>query len=883
VATAAADITIVEFDYLQELVRATSSALLEKCQEIVNNSNAIVQLFSNGSDLGISNSNAIVNIISSIKPSRFIQPAEVLQFTQNTVLDGQGAIYVFSNPDASQVIIADGVTVRLENITLSKIHAKTFSFGGNNAILEIGNNVSFELEDDIVIDQGLIRIIGTAARPNVLRIRGFGSQRILAFQPILQGQTLLNLGINTLELENIVITGLDNVSLTSATAQDGTALVGALALSGNATAHIPPVTSMNFFIQYSNNSVIYDGETVQFNGFFIWGDAYNNELNIARIDTNGYNTVPEIIFADNSIFLSSDAGRARLRFDDPMVDVLNLGSNSFVVGKHGLLSGSMLLIAGFPIKQTVIGFVVDPLLDLEANGIDRVIDSSFIRLEQEARHIKTALSHMKQSLQAEQELFREKTKIILEQKLSEEKREKLRKQSKPPQKKYITRAFNQCDDVINENKTAPANHVILTVDGKAALAQTGGVIEVRNGGILTAFSPSDAPVTVLMQGDATVIQTDLPATLKETDSIVIRGKNNKIIVRDLLKILGTLKFTPGSSCTIECAQDAENPILVFAAPLNIPDSATIIFSGEGSVVFVDGSSLALSGSDTDQNVHVSQGTQLFIDKNDPLIIQGKGKITIAHGGSIFVGPSAHLVVGNSADDDITFHLYDSGSLIIDDLHKAPIKDSAVSGSARLSLYQGRYEFLVERDGLLYIGRNGLMEINALNGVHHYGLLKSIDVIDAGMLKIDKAGELSIGPNRWSSTLYQETPFTWNAMGGIIVANGLCTLVGTPLSGIIQSSNISDIILHTTALNFVKTAINLKPDLSVSTLFQVRDGALKVLLKLNKNEKVTDSAIALLEPGDVITNDDAESGIVFGVNKNRLFTLQRAPFGIVREL
>jgi len=157
-----------------------------------------------------------------------IVPGQVIHITQDVTLDGGGTVVTFSNQDDPQFVVDPGVSVILQNITLTRINFFTFQLGVGS-IIYIGENVIFELLDDVEFSCGQFIILPeTRSRVepgNIFSIRGLGGKRRLTFLPydpatglpypnvllIPDANMSMNLGLNALHLQNIELEGLQYI------------------------------------------------------------------------------------------------------------------------------------------------------------------------------------------------------------------------------------------------------------------------------------------------------------------------------------------------------------------------------------------------------------------------------------------------------------------------------------------------------------------------------------------------------------------------------------------------------------------------------------------------------------------------------------------------
>ncbi|MCB9493370.1 MAG: hypothetical protein H6679_03785 [Epsilonproteobacteria bacterium] len=312
---------------------------------------------------------------------------DTIRICGDVEIDGQGNELCFlCGADNAQLIVEAGNTLTLKNIALNNIGQNTLDIR-DGALLNIDEDVSFCLCENVTFSQGAIQVLNSAAGSNIFTIKGDKCKRVFDVRPLVPllpsgvANQLLFLGTNTLKLENAGIGGFASISHIN-----GPVIVGAIALSCQACAFIDVDTGMNFFIEDGRNEMIFEQDGLIMSGNISFGDFPDNELSmrfllIDPIDPNNPRRVgvkpgnPFVEFTgDPGVFVFSLDGRAHLIFEDFSVTTRLSNANGIVVDDNSLLTAKKLEILDNPIKQA------SGLFRFEAIEIAGAkIDPSFVR------------------------------------------------------------------------------------------------------------------------------------------------------------------------------------------------------------------------------------------------------------------------------------------------------------------------------------------------------------------------------------------------------------------------------------------------------------------------------------------------------------------------
>ena len=678
----------------------------------------------------------------TLDESVHVHPGQQIVVNSSLTISGNGAEVVFSNPSQAQFVVADGVTVTLDNVDLSRINGNTFQLGTNSKVI-ISSNVTFEFSEDATFNEGQFIVEGSVGNTNTLWMRGINGTRRVTFvrNPEINrwlGRreyetklplNRLHLGYNTLCLQNVEFIGVDAVYR-----QKSGSLIGSLGLVGDAIVTVDATNDLGFVVEGINNELRIIENGVGFNGAITFGDYSNNILHINTEVSSLLSSWPTVGFGLGVVQVSSSQGRAALIFDDEYVSVNNYYGNSFVVGEHSFLCGNKIEVISSPIKQTSNDFVLGSGTKLSSDLNNAIVYSPATRAIFDAEEM------VPRSITA-LHILREKQRQEFEEK--------------------IERRFAGTVLVNNNVLTRAAllpDSTDTIYNCVAPIGNASGNIKIHDA-LITKFGiDSSAALNMTLEHDVVIRQDSSDVTLKADDRINVTGVDNKIIVKGNFTINGELLFADNAHLTFEFDNRSENPILTFAdsSLITLEPNVYLEFKGNGTVKFGDDVTINLNGttSSNKPTIAFSDSSRLEITGADETVtIKGIGNILVDNGAVISIGTQRHLILGYAITDDIDI-IFDRGGV----LH--------VEGTtAKVSLQKATSTVKFDHSSILSIGDNGLFEINVNSNVFAQGTLTSFIVDNDSKIRISDIGRLQLAANRDGSNIY------WNHKKGRISVVG----------------------------------------------------------------------------------------------------------------
>ena len=758
--------------------------------------------------------------------------AEGIEANDNITIDGNGAIIIFSDSGSSQLTIAEGKTLTLKNITLMRLNRNTFSLGATSK-LNINENVTFELAEDIVWDQG--RINFTKAGGTFI-MRGLGRCKRFNINPNSLMWIYKDRGLLKIFTLYGMIWGLENVELIGEKYIQHTTVSsnkGAIGLLESAVVDVEQDTSMNFYVANTENVLCLKRNSVIFSGNLWFADNWINELHIRFFVSGLTPYTQDVSFFNLILNIESANGLAKLIFDDPYIKVTNTGGNSFVVGQNSYVGGNHVEICGSPIKQTAVSFTMGVGLNLiseSSNAISSNIVRSPILIDKPtvvppySQYRDVAVSYLLSQGENPLDLF------------SSVKRNLFTSDG------FQLRSFNDVSVIYD----------LYVLYSSLSLNNAKGSIGVKDGTI-NNFGVNDSEIlNLVIDKDAYVKQGSNDVTLKADDTIYVTGSNCKIEIGKSFTINGTLVFTENSQLIFEFDNSQDDPEIFLNSSVSLPAGARLEFRGKGTVTFADGISINGTG-----------GTASYFSLKDSAVLQlatgsstikGKINVVVENEAEINVDTDQQLFIGESTNNVINFTVGLGGRVRVEAMTDADVIASTTPlRKAKLSLHKATSTLSINSNSSLYIGNGGAFEINANSNVSTGGDLQSFVVGKNSELYIDNGGVLVLGSS---------SAIAWNGIEGTLTTGGYVQYAGTEFIGTLHN----EVQIQTTlnSLNLVKRLINQVSVLTESTAFTDVAG--------NNKLRTSTGVIVSLLANDVVVSENTTAGLVYITNNDEFITI-----------
>ncbi|MBT4594823.1 hypothetical protein HOD08_03015, partial [bacterium] len=586
-----------------------------------------------------------------------IEASDKITVSDDMTLDGKGGRISFSNPDTAQLVVNSNKTLTLQNITLSRIGTNTISLA-ETAKIVIGSNVSFELIDDVTLTQGVIELSGTAV---VFKIKGLGGRKHFKLEPDVYHQTdkLLRLGAHTVLLDAIEFSGIRYMTATTTSRT----VVGDITLAGTTILNIDyAAITISITAQSRDNVIKISKNNVNLDCFFFFGTAEENEV---HFQFSGISGIPAIRFGTNFMALSTTAGRAKLMFDDPEVNIYNKGAESFTIGSNAYFDGHKITIQNYPIKQTAANFDSSSNLELESvltNAISRIVTRA--PFDHSLMNRPTTAFLIKQREQFGDAPFQKEIP-----KPDGKKKDGVhgnRPAGVTPRPRVPRRApedlsfediegvyYDLCDFELPEGAfktiaaTATSEYQYAMKMGSAS-----GLISLKKTGKLTGFGINASDQLLLtMNNGSKIEQSTTAATFKSNDTLTVNGTGNIIDVSANMTLSGTLSLQASSDLTFNFKDVATPPVLTIGSSsgVSLPAGSTLIFNGKGTVKILDGVDFTFVETSV---LEMSDSAKLTLDTSATSTFSGKGTIKLSDGGLLALESAGHLTLGTATTDEL---------------------------------------------------------------------------------------------------------------------------------------------------------------------------------------------------------------------------------------
>lgn len=751
-------------------------------KEVVDRSCVVTSTAGNTCDILLDGS--VTTSINLTQCCGCVGPFQRIKIDENVCINGNGTTIEFTNPDTPQLVVSAGKILTLKNISLIRIGANTIDMRPGSRI-NIDEGVLFEFSEDVTFSQGLLSLTPTCT-PNVgdgyiFTMRGIGCRKRINMFPLIPDQILFQVRVNTAQLDNIELGGFSAISQIN----NPTFLSGAIALASNAVVNIDVDTSMNFFVEGSNNDLVLQDDGITLSGNIAFGDLPDNMLTIKSVLTDPIDPTapyragaasenPLVFFTGNpGVFVFSDTGFAHLLFDDFSFSVNNGNVNAFVVDKSSYMTFNNLEILNNAIKQSSATFRLN---GLQLSGLQ--INPTFIRAPQVfMRHAHIVPTAIYLQRQKEKEYFtlmqvaaQKQHKINTAKQKQKEQKQKDRREKKKNKLKQrpglenlreivadsddlLERALVLDNELNNVGELATtralnlppttniprfdqsfANNSIYTPDATVPLKRA---LRFNRAAVENFTIDPGTDFNILLQNESEMTQSDAQslAILDNTHIINVSGLGNIINVRRTLQINeGGLLFP-----TVQDVNSSQNVGLDIQADTEL----TFQFVDDGVNI---------------PTVILNQDN-LVLEQNVTLRFAGRGNVILNNGKTITF---------NGTQDAKTSAVIARPSLIISDDARftlaAPIgKNKSVAFMSGIGLIQvsGRGLLEVNNPGSLVIGSTNPPPTNKPNDMQ---------------ISVFESAEIRVGLDKASVTNLAKISI-WNTnLSFVIENNGLLSII-----------------------------------------------------------------------------------------------------------
>ncbi|MBT4594954.1 hypothetical protein HOD08_03695 [bacterium] len=803
-----------------------------------------------------------------------LNPNNQIHYTGDSTLSGSGAALTCAFVDRPQVKIDSGNTINMYDISFLRVNNNTFDIAENSK-LKFGDDVQMELSDDWELNKGTIEMSGNS---DVMKIRGVGGRKKLTVNPLYENSGF-DIGSNTLMLEDIELTGVENITHAT-TIINGQKVVGSIGLVGSCIVNISESNDMNFTIQGKNSEIRLLTDSVTFNGKLLYGDTSDNSIkfNFALQEDS---SSPTVNFGDGFCNLTSVGGRAGLKFINQFVNLNNRGTSSMVAGERSYLTGNEVNISTNPIKQTGAHFSLEGGFTLKSDTLDELIDISDVK-----------------GPQSFGDLLKGPTSAFLLKN-----RRKLLEKAELSYMDYL-HGLKELTHFPLKSIRVPVPH--FRVRHKLGLARAKGDVRIDDSGTVTGFAVSrTAPCTVHMTGNSVIEQrrarplvsvpvrspwavvrsTDTSVdSIKADDTLYISGSNNKFIVHSDFECAGTMTIGEDAELTVELHNDAtfyfgpktDAAITSWALDstspytLTIPKNAVIRFKGNGTVKFSDGSTIVFDGTllptstaesesydDDRPEFALEEFAQLRVDGHRRLNVTGNGKFYLSNNADFLVS-DGYVKIGDEITDYFDFVVNRKSAMQV----YIP-KNYSASGytpSSILAFVKGSFNLWFDREASFYIGDKGTIQTSFWEDLETQGFINSFLTTNRSKITIESGGALALGKNRYTSGTALYYPIVWSNLDSQISGNGVVRYspfagASTTIEGRLQDNDFETSALDNEAL--VKRLMRITAALTNAVDFYDSDGNYKLLT----SSDVTVS----LDATDTVSFESSRTGVVYGTH------------------
>lgn len=775
--------------------------------------------------------------------SAVLKPDDQIIVNNNVEISGSGTSITFSNTSGPQIVIPEGKTATFGDIELLRITQSTFDLQDNSTI-RLRNNSVLEFVEDVSYDRGQFVMMGNNG--NVL-LRGLGGRKKISLKSNADGgHCSWSIGSNNLVLEDIEIEGLERFDRTSQSI-DGVLYEGKMILTGQAKVNVNLDSDMHFLIRGETNKIVFQNNNLTLDGKIRFADGYDTTLHIG-FNTDSVNSDLVFQLGRDALLMSCSNGQCGVLFENDKVGIFNKTASSFVVRTKSFLSGGVLTILNNPIIQQTSAFAL-------ATGTE----------------IETSL-----------------TQPILFQ--FEEEDDALRSQDD-----WNFRFVGESTKAIRLPRPA------LVVKSPYASPNTSKAIGVRSGGSLVSFSTNRSiAASIIVTGNTSIsniirrtgkvtaqvvrdvfsgnTETDTSLdTFKPIDKLYVIGTNNVFKVTGLLEFAGKIIMDEGAELifrfddSVDVVKAVKFTSDSIVSALTIPKKASIVFEGNGSVFFGDGSVWTFEGTPLSDQPSIGNGVlvddraslifrnfaQLMLDADSKLTFKGKGKLLLQDGAQLKIEKGS-LLVGSAETDFFDILADKSASLSIG---SDELLASSASTQARVSLAFGIFNLRFDREAKLQVKNKGVFEIGLFQGVFNPGTPNQIFFARDSKMNIFPQGMFALGYESLSLSESLSTKFAWDNISGSMEGDGVIALFTKESSSAKFSSKLQNKKFIENNLNSFQLFKNIVKKTAV-----LIKGCDFIEASTGQYQLITSGNVLVpLDEGDVIRVEGPTSGNIYGTS------------------
>ncbi len=405
----------------------------------------------------------------------------------------------------------------------------------------------------------------------------------------------------------------------------------------------------------------------------------------------------------------------------------------------------------------------------------------------------------------------------------------------------LTSAVEQAEQARHVDETA---RIKLEKEKQKRVQDKGpleGLVHVANKE-LSDIRFGEKAVTLSLDGNARVVCAQAPLVLRSTDTIIVRGQGNELVIPTSMECIGDVVFAEeNAELTITLASHAKLTMQQASGALQLSPDAVFICRGAGTLNFTSNCGILFDRKPSGARVVLTDGLHVTMTGN---ILQcgGVGSLVLDKGATFDINADQQCIIGLDSQDYMNVIVQGSAGIVV----------SPRAGG--LAFHKGAYDLSVIEKGFINVGQGAALCLQNPY-VAQSAICKSFTVARGGRLRVLPQGVLVIKKQQEACAVDIEEQAI--EADGHLSYEGMRSLVLMQRHGAVN---------RTCSLGgLVRTLINKKPTFSWATVFEdINKQSWVFLPAQNIEQQLEQGQYIKLNGNEIVTTENAKARKVFGV-------------------
>lgn len=386
------------------------------------------------------------------------------------------------------------------------------------------------------------------------------------------------------------------------------------------------------------------------------------------------------------------------------------------------------------------------------------------------------------------------------------------------------------------------------VEGKKS--KLSGLVHVANQ-TLSDVCFGEGPVVLSLEGNARVECAKIPLELHSSDAIVVRGKNNEIVIPTNMECAGAIVFAEeNAELTISLSRDAKLILQQAAGALELSPDAVFTCRGAGTLTFASNCGIAFDQRPSGARFVLTNGLQINMTGN-VLPCGGIGSLVLDQGARLSLNEDQQCIIGVQPQDHMSVVVCGGAGITM-----------ASQTQGGLVFDAGSYDLTVTENGFINVGSGAALCLQNPDKTQS-ALCKSFVVTRGGRIQISPYGLMVIKKQQDLCDVEIEDRAIRGE--GHLSYQGMRSLVRMQPHGAMKRS--------CSLGGLARVLINKKPTFSWATVFEDEQKQSWVFLPARVGEQQLEQGSYIkLDGNEMLTTENAMARKVCGVVHGDFFEI-----------